>query len=121
MDQGVPALSSSVFATITILDENDNAPQFSRQTNVATIPEHSSFGSFVINLGATDADSGTNAQLVYSIVGDSGSIVRIDSGTGIVTVQNSSSLDYETQRMFVVQVQAEDMGIPSLSSRVIVS
>ena len=116
-DNGTPPLRTTTALTISIVDENDNAPAFSRQTYVATIPENSAVNSFVIDLEATDADSGTNSQLVYSIVdGGLNSMFQIDSTSGIITVQRSE-LDFETTRTMFVQVQVEDMGVPVASSR----
>lgn len=121
-DGGTPSLSTSVFVAIAVVDENDNAPRFASQSNSATIPENSLTGALVADLGATDADSGSNSQLSYSIVGGGPSAVfQIDPTTGMVLVQNSLPLDFEAQRMFVVQVQAEDRGVPPMSSSTLVN
>lgn len=121
-DNGTPRLEFMFFMVITVIDENDNSPQFLRQSNMATIPENSIENSLVINLAAVDADSGTNSEIFYSIItSDKDSAFRIDNTSGMVLVQRPELLDYETRQMFVLQVQAEDMGVPSTSSSTLVS
>ena len=115
-------MQTTLSFTVTVVDENDNTPAFTRPTYVATLPENSPVNAFVIDLEATDRDSGTNSQLVYSIVdGGPNSVFQIDSTSGIVTVQRSGPLDFETTRTHFVQVQVEDMGSPVESSRAAVS
>ncbi len=117
-DNGIPPLRTTIPLTINIMDENDNTPIFRRQTYVATLPENSGISSFVIDIEASDADSGTNSQLVYSIVdGGPNSAFQIDGTSGMVTVQRMELLDFETTRTHFVQVQVEDMGVPPTSSR----
>ena len=115
-------MSADISLNIMIMDENDNTPQFSRRTYIATIPENSQENSVVIALEATDIDSGSNAELLYSITdANMNSIFLIDNSSGIVTVGRSAPLDFETTRMFVVPIQVEDMGSPALFSQAIVS
>ncbi len=114
-DGGTPPRTTEALLNITILDENDNSPVLSQRTYTATIPENTGVGLFVIQLQATDIDSGRNAQLTYSIINDGSTegIFQIDATSGIVTVARSEPLDIERTRMFVLQVQAEDMGLPT--------
>ena len=117
-DNGTPPLRTTIPLVIGIVDENDNTPVFTRQTYTAILPENSGFNSLVANLDANDADSGTNSQLVFSIVdGGVSSVFQIDGTSGIVTVQRSELLDFETARTHFVQVQVEDMGVPVMTSR----
>ena len=120
-DNGTPRLFSSLLYTLTITDANDNPPAFVSNPYMATIPENSQAGIFVVELAATDVDTGTNAQITYSLVGGN-SAFQIDPVTGIVTVRDSASLDYEgPSPLFFVQAIARDMGNPSLSSQTLVS
>lgn len=66
-DHGDPARSSIVPVIIHILDENDNAPQFSNSTFVFSIAENLQIDSFVGRLTATDRDIGRNAELIYTL------------------------------------------------------
>lgn len=72
-------LTSTAQLTITLLDENDNTPQFNRNTYTSTLNENVSLGTTVLTVTATDLDSGTNAQVSYSITGKSYSSVKTDT------------------------------------------
>ena len=77
-------------------------------------------GAFVTRLQATDQDSGTNAGLVYSIIGTD-SDFQIDSTSGIVSVRRSDRLDFEVTGVIPVQIRVQDTGTPPLSSQTLVS
>ena len=49
-------------------DANDNRPQFASSVYEESLMENSEIGRIVTVVSATDEDSGTNAQLSYSIV-----------------------------------------------------
>ena len=65
-DGGKPELTSTVQLLITILDVNDNAPEFDQLIYKVRMLENSLNGSLVIELNATDPDDGTNADITYS-------------------------------------------------------
>lgn len=66
-DHGVPPRTSTVPMVIHVIDENDNAPQFSNSTFVFNIAENEPVDSFVGKLTATDRDIGRNAELIFSL------------------------------------------------------
>ncbi|XP_053958053.1 cadherin-related tumor suppressor-like [Anastrepha ludens] len=66
-DSGVPARSSVVPVIIHVIDENDNAPQFTNSTFTFSIAENEPADSFVGKLTATDRDIGRNAELIYTL------------------------------------------------------
>ena len=47
-DRGVPALSTSVTAMITVIDTNDNAPNITNTPTEITIPENAPIGTYDI-------------------------------------------------------------------------
>ncbi|VDM20970.1 unnamed protein product [Hydatigera taeniaeformis] len=102
--------------TVAIGDANDHYPEFGVTEFLAKLPEHSPKGKRVVQVTATDADSGIHARLTYSLVSsDSGrcsvqEIFNIDSTTGVVTVKNSECLDRETNEEIEAYVAAEDGG-----------
>ncbi|NXS04317.1 PCDH7 protein, partial [Oxylabes madagascariensis] len=67
---------------------------------------------------ATDADSGKNAEITYSLEASPlsseapGSIFSIDPDSGDVSVQ--AVLDREQRDTYEFQVTARDKGVPSL-------
>jgi len=59
--------SQTVRVDITILDVNDNTPQFQQNIYSADISLDLSVGSLVSTVSATDSDVGVNSQLTYSL------------------------------------------------------
>lgn len=49
-------------------DINDNAPQFHQSAYSVQVSEALDTGSAVLNLLATDADYGSNAEIQYAII-----------------------------------------------------
>lgn len=66
-DQGSPPRSSMVPVVVHIIDENDNAPQFTNSSFVFHIRENEPPDTFVGKLLATDRDVGRNAELTFSL------------------------------------------------------
>ncbi|XP_067623757.1 LOW QUALITY PROTEIN: cadherin-related tumor suppressor-like [Eurosta solidaginis] len=66
-DNGEPARSSTVPVIIHVIDENDNAPQFTNSTFTFSIAENEPADSFVGKLTASDRDIGRNAELIYTL------------------------------------------------------
>lgn len=63
MDDGTPSKSTFDDVIITVLDVNDNRPRFSRKVYEKTIAENVSVGMSILQLAASDADIGLNANL----------------------------------------------------------
>ena len=114
-DEGNPEKSSSVKLSITVLDVNDNAPQFNASSLRGGIKENLPGGSFVMRVMATDADIGTNAQLVYNLTTkEYTDVFALNSLTGELTTQKS--LDREIQDRYTLKVSVRDKGDPQLRS-----
>ena len=70
---------------ITVLDDNDNDPQF-RETLYATeIDEDIAIGKSILKVEAFDSDEGVNAVISYSLNNATQGLFKIDSVTGVVT------------------------------------
>lgn len=82
-DGGAPSRSSTVSVVIHVIDENDNAPQFTNETFTFYIPENEAPDSYVGRLTATDNDVGRNAELTFSI-GTSQTDFSIDPKSGFI-------------------------------------
>ena len=54
--------------SVTVLDENDNAPQLVEDTYELTRPENIPVGTTLITLSAMDPDLGENSTLNYRIL-----------------------------------------------------
>lgn len=114
-DNGLPKLSDTATITVTILDENDNTPTFSKDTYVARVSESATVGTEVKTVFASDLDSGVNGEVSYSIVsGNRQRMFSINSTTGLISL--ARPLDREAVADFVLAVEARDGGDVSMRS-----
>lgn len=122
VDMGIPTRRSDSVATLEIklLDSNDNQPIPSESSHIISLAEDASIGSIILTLTSSDIDSGSNAELTYSIAccGDMFSVVT-EGNNGLLMI--ASSLDYETDSVHQMEIIVSDNGRPSLSSSISVS
>jgi len=119
-DMSDDAQSANTTVTITITDENDNAPEIFAPFRFE-IRENRPAESFIGCINATDNDSGDNAVLSYSI-GDPaspmscsfGTPFQINSTTGCI--MTCEMLDYELSSFYDFTVTVCDHGAPILCS-----
>nr|XP_006811702.1 PREDICTED: protocadherin Fat 4-like [Saccoglossus kowalevskii] len=121
-DQGEPALTSSAFVKIQVVDINDNAPDFTEHFYHGNVDENSVAGTTVNMLRsilATDEDQGMNASIIYQLDGDGSDQFLIDERTGVMTTK-TSSLDREVKALYELRVIAfdRDMTAGSLNTSV---
>ncbi|XP_072332549.1 protocadherin Fat 3-like isoform X2 [Scyliorhinus torazame] len=111
---------------IEVMDLNDNKPIFQAHPYEAVVMEGMPIGTKVIQVQAIDEDSGTNGQVIYSMLPaaqseleDVTEIFAIDSNSG--WIRTLKDLDHERQPIYTFTVVALDHGeIMSLSSTAIV-
>ena len=104
-------LNRSVSTTINVLDANDNPPIFSPDIYTARITEHSEIGISVTMVTATDADSGLNGEIRYSIQGGNvQNSFNISETTGEIRV--TANIDREQISSFRLVIRAIDLGSP---------
>nr|XP_023018375.1 fat-like cadherin-related tumor suppressor homolog [Leptinotarsa decemlineata] len=114
IDGGIPPLSNIANVNISITDCNDNAPVFSQQSYNAKVGEDSQIGEKIIQITATDLDSGKNGEVLYYILkGNTMEHFQIDEKTGYVSV--AAELDRENISSYVIEILAKDNGLPVLS------
>ncbi|XP_019944637.2 cadherin EGF LAG seven-pass G-type receptor 3 isoform X2 [Paralichthys olivaceus] len=107
--------SANVKVFITVLDENDNVPQFSEKRYVVAVKEDVRPHSEILRVSASDRDKDSNAAVHYNIIsGNSRGQFSIDSVTG--EIQVVAPLDYESEREYTLRVRAQDNGRPPLSN-----
>ena len=99
---------SSVPVTITLVDVNDNNPIFMNYPYSIEVSEKVPVGRAVFTFSASDADSGTNAEIEYKSVTMDTSLFALDAKTGIVSV--IAVLNYESATSHNVTIYAEDKG-----------
>ncbi|XP_028599590.1 protocadherin-7 isoform X5 [Podarcis muralis] len=118
VDSGSPSLSSNNSLLVRVGDTNDNPPVFSQAVLEVSFPENNAPGERVATVIATDADSGKNAEIAYSLepsplsAESPGGLFTIDPDSGDVRVQ--AVLDREQRDTYEFQVTARDKGVPSL-------
>lgn len=117
-DAGSPPLHTHLTIRLNISDVNDNAPYFTQQLYTAYIPENRPPGSLLCTVAASDADTGDNARLTYSIIGSqiqgapASSFVHVNPEDGRVFAQRT--FDYELLQMMQIVVGVRDAGSPPL-------
>ncbi|XP_068134211.1 protocadherin-1 isoform X2 [Hyperolius riggenbachi] len=114
VDSGNPPLSSTNSLKVQVTDVNDNPPIFSQSLMEVSFKENNSPDDIVMEVSATDADSGSNAQISYSILAEPNirGIFSINSDSGQIRV--NTVLDREQREHYDFQVVATDKGTPSL-------
>ena len=108
-DQGSPKKHALCEMKVRVLDRNDNDPVFSQELYRAEISENVAEGSSVITVTATDADSGQNAKISYSIRNGTQWIFGIDKDSG--EIYTTGRLDREERQSYVLEVVAVDEGV----------
>ncbi|XP_055490316.1 cadherin-7-like [Leucoraja erinacea] len=101
--------SGTTTVTITLSDVNDNGPKFQHKLYHFTVLESTDIGTTVGRVLATDADTGQNAEMVFSVEGSDGSdlfniVADGQTQEGIIILKKA--LDYESKRWFSLRVQA---------------
>ncbi|XP_067322476.1 LOW QUALITY PROTEIN: protocadherin-16 [Anolis sagrei] len=112
-DHGSPRRSATQLLSVHVLDVNDEAPAFERNSYEARVAENRPSGVPVLQLHATDRDLGTNGEVLYG--GISGADFSIDPQTGLISTLRS--LDREERAEHLLTVYAQDKGLPPRQSR----
>lgn len=116
--------NTTVTFTINVQDENDNSPSFAQTVYTLNINENFGASTPVPSgtITATDADSGVNDDLTYSIYGGTGQAsFTIDSSTGVISTVVSPGLDHENRQVHTLLVRAVDAGAPQRTGQTIVN
>ncbi|XP_024124833.1 cadherin EGF LAG seven-pass G-type receptor 2 [Oryzias melastigma] len=106
-DHGYPVMSSSASISMTILDVNDNNPEFTQKAYYMRLNEDAAVGTSVVTVSAVDQD--INSVVTYQI--SSGNTrnrfsITSQSGGGLITL--ALPLDYKLERQYVLTVTASD-------------
>ncbi|XP_069130301.1 protocadherin Fat 1-like isoform X4 [Argopecten irradians] len=114
-DQGTPSLSSETVLRVLLQDENDNPPEFVRNSYSETLEENVKPGTWLTQVEATSKDIGQNAVMTYSIVaGNRQEKFSLNPDTGSLYVLGE--LDYEITHQYILTIVARDRGVVPLSS-----
>ncbi|XP_056330520.1 protocadherin-16 [Danio aesculapii] len=115
-DGGSPPNFAKTSVRVTVLDENDNRPAFGRVYYSLEVPENQEPVT-LFTIRATDQDSGDSGLVYYRITdGDHFGDFHLHKKSGVLST--SRPLDRESRAKYTLTVEAQDQGIPSLTSTV---
>ncbi|KAL2077294.1 hypothetical protein ACEWY4_026798 [Coilia grayii] len=120
-DGGNPQKSGTIRINVIVLDANDNAPAFTQSLYRVSVPENTSKGTIMLRVSATDADQGTNGEVMYSLSQSSDSIsdlFDINADTGDIVVKGL--IDFEKSKTYELNVEARDKGGLTDTSKVLI-
>ncbi|XP_072486663.1 protocadherin gamma-A4 isoform X13 [Notamacropus eugenii] len=108
-DGGDPVLSGTLRVPVTVLDVNDNAPEFIQSVYSVNVPENLPQGTQLLTVSATDLDEGTNGEVTYYFqksTKKTSQLFHLNALTGDITVLGN--LDYEESNFYEIDVEARD-------------
>ncbi|XP_066574333.1 protocadherin Fat 1a isoform X3 [Amia ocellicauda] len=114
-DMGAPHLFAETAANVTVqvIDVNDCSPVFSREVYETSVLVPTYKGVKVITVNATDADSGPNSKIIFSITdGNIGEKFKIDPNLGVISIQNTTHL----RSRYELTVRVSDGRFPRTAS-----
>uniref|UniRef100_A0A8C4R7E0 Protocadherin beta-1 n=1 Tax=Eptatretus burgeri TaxID=7764 RepID=A0A8C4R7E0_EPTBU len=116
-DQGAHPLWTHCKVLVHVLDQNDNAPEFTVHGEVAgtlTIDEGETTGAFVTSVQVRDRDSGSNGKVSASLRGN-GPFTLHHNGD-VYSMYTTGPLDRERRSQYNVTLVAWDTGEPRLET-----
>nr|XP_014351913.1 PREDICTED: cadherin EGF LAG seven-pass G-type receptor 2 [Latimeria chalumnae] len=115
-DNGIPQKSDTTYLEILVNDVNDNAPQFVRDDYQGSVYEDVPTFTSVLQISATDRDSGLNGRVFYTFQGgdDGDGDFIIESTSGIV--RTLRRLDRENVPVYNLKAFAVDKGVQALKT-----
>lgn len=108
-------MSANLSVVVEVQDANDNPPTFDRSEYTIHVPESLPANSQIIQVSATDRDTGNNARLTYRLLASAdpsaSSLFGIFPNSGAIYLREE--LDRETKDRYVLRVLATDNGSPA--------
>ncbi|KAH3843099.1 protocadherin-11 X-linked-like [Dreissena polymorpha] len=101
-DLGTPPLSSNVSFNVSVMDENDHKPEFTQVNYVGEIGENNNYGDVVVDVTATDADTGNYGNVSYELRGESWTDFSINAKTGVIRAMKSFNREEKEYYEFLV-------------------
>ncbi|NVO19613.1 MAG: T9SS type A sorting domain-containing protein [Bacteroidetes bacterium] len=117
-DNGTGNLTSSAVITVNITQSPNHAPVINNQS--FTLNENSSNGTVVGTVVASDPDAGQSLSYIL-VSGNVNGAFSLNTTTGVLTVLNSSAVNFELLPTFSLTVKAIDNGNPVMYNQAIVT
>lgn len=115
-DKGIPSRHSSHRIPVRVTDFNDHPPVFDKAEYKVEIEEIAPVDTPLINVRATDADDGKNAEIVYRVEeGNEDATFTLDPHTGWLLL--AKPLDAESRVTYILSVHAQDQGSNGMRKR----
>ncbi|NXG28398.1 CADN protein, partial [Dromaius novaehollandiae] len=102
-------LASFTTVCVNITDVNDNVPFFVSSNYEVSVPEGAAVGTPVVQVLATDLDSGLHGEVHYLILKDASEdyqFFTMEPETGIISTH--ASFDREKRASYLIEVQSQD-------------
>ena len=117
---------------VIVTDSNDNIPTFAEKNYEFTVPESASAGTVIGVIQASDPDSGSFGEIIYSIKGfgsekfsvvpETGEIIVAACGAdNQITPYGESCLDYEDRKTFSLTYTATDGGGQTVTTNLVIT
>ncbi len=117
-DNGPGNLSDAATITVNLLQTPNLTPVINDQS--FSVNENSASGTLLGTVIAYDPNAGQTIS--YSILsGNTNGAFAVNASTGVLTVANSSAINFETHPVFSLVVQVQDNGVGYLSSQAIMT
>ena len=102
--------------TVRLQDENDNAPEFTQYPFLAQVLAGHPAGLEITRLAATDADTGSNAELSFAFLHAADrERWAVESGSGVITARAALQPE-EGDGLWQLEVVVSDGGSPALTT-----
>ncbi|XP_051275339.1 protocadherin beta-11-like [Dicentrarchus labrax] len=121
VDGGNPQRSGTVDINVSVLDANDNAPVFNQSVYRAAVVENAPKGTYITTINASDADIGSNGEIIFSfskVKGTTVGMFSIDENTGVISV--AGLIDFEKEKKYELRLEGKDRGGLTGTSKVII-
>jgi len=103
------ANTATATVAIAVTNYNDNTPSFATTSSSVNVAENAAQGFPIVTVAATDADSGSDGEIRYSITaGNAAGLFAVNPTTGAVTLVGQ--LNVEATSTYVLTVTATDGG-----------
>ena len=108
-DSGNPVRETLMLLEIEVYDANDHTPEFHQPRYKFHVKEDVEEPAVIGTVNATDGDDGTNAELIYDVVGGS-DVFSVTGGS----INLLSPLDRELVASYEINVSVSDKGDPPM-------
>ncbi|XP_047434008.1 protein dachsous-like [Mugil cephalus] len=111
-DGGTPSLVGNSSVVVTVMDVNNNPPEFSKANYDVSVSENLSSGTSILTVEVTDRDEGGFSSGYFIYTSDTFDI----SKQGVVSLKQNITLDRETKDSYVFQIVAVDRELDGLNA-----